>query len=505
MIDNRYIVTLLFSAVLLSAPVQSQSVFDQYRQQKQKQFDDYKARKQKELDDYRKRKNDEFAEYIRQNWSEYDVQLPIEKPKEDEVPPIVIPEDEKGKPMEDNPVPIEEVIAPLPAPNPQPVPIAPIEEKPLPIAQYVTFRFYGTECKVRFSDDERFRLSGCNNEAIAAAWERMSDEAYDNMLHDCLELRKRMQLHDWAYLNMIAAFAEACLGKGNEARLLTAYIYCQSGYKMRLGITADKVCMLYASEHTIYGRSYFKVDGEMFYPFDDDDERMSICGASFPEERPLSLWITAAQNLAYNGTKKRILQADGYEEMKVETSVNKNLIDFYDSYPSSEVGGNFMTRWAMYANAEMEETVKKNLYPALKQILRNYNELEAAERLLNFVQTAFVYEYDDKVWGEDRAFFAEETLYYPYCDCEDRSILFSRLVRDLLRLDVILVYYPGHLATAVCFNSEVKGDYIMLNDRRFVVCDPTYIGAPVGCTMPSMDNKAAKVILLSIKNHDSRK
>ena len=112
------------------------------------------------------------------------------------------------------------------------------------------------------------------------------------------------------------------------------------------------------------------------------------------------------------------------------------------------------------------------------------------------MQTAFVYEYDDKVWGEDRAFFAEETLYYPYCDCEDRSILFSRLVRDLLGLDVILVYYPGHLATAVCFNSEVKGDYITLNGRRFVVCDPTYIGAPVGCTMPSMDNKAAKVILL---------
>ena len=232
---------------------------------------------------------------------------------------------------------------------------------------------------------------------------------------------------------------------------------------------------------------------------------MRICGATFPKERPLSLWITAAQRLAYNGTKARTLYASSYEEMKVEARVNKNLIDFYDSYPSSEVGGDFMTRWAMYANAEMEEAVQKSLYPTLKGILKERSELEAAERLLNFVQTAFVYEYDEKVWGGDRAFFAEETLYYPYCDCEDRSILFSRLVRDLLGLDVILVYYPGHLATAVCFNSEVKGDYIMLNNRRFVVCDPTYIGAPVGRTMPSMDNKAAKVILLSMKNHDSVK
>ena len=88
---------------------------------------------------------------------------------------------------------------------------------------------------------------------------------------------------------------------------------------------------------------------------------------------------------------------------------------------------------------------------------------------MNFVQTAFVYEYDDKVWGTDRSFFADECLYYPYCDCEDRSILFSRLVRDLLGLDVVLIYYPGHLATAVKFSSEVSGDYITYDGARYTI------------------------------------
>ena len=107
-----------------------------------------------------------------------------------------------------------------------------------------------------------------------------------------------------------------------------------------------------------------------------------------------------------------------------------------------------------------------------------------------------MYEYDNKVWGRDRAFFAEESLYYPYCDCEDRSILFTRLVRDILGLDCILIYYPGHLAAAVAFTDVVSGDYIMLNGRKFIVTDPTYIGAPIGKTMPRMDNKSATVILL---------
>ena len=144
----------------------------------------------------------------------------------------------------------------------------------------------------------------------------------------------------------------------------------------------------------------------------------------------------------------------------------------------------------------MNERVKKQLYPPLRSVIQGKSQQEAANILLNFVQTAFVYEYDDKVWGSDRAFFAEESLYYPYCDCEDRSILFSRLVRDLLGLKVLLVYYPGHLATAVRFTEPVTGDYISLNNQKYIVCDPTYIGAPVGATMPDMDNGKAKVILL---------
>jgi hypothetical protein len=155
-----------------------------------------------------------------------------------------------------------------------------------------------------------------------------------------------------------------------------------------------------------------------------------------------------------------------------------------------------MTRWAMYANVPMWRDTKEELYVQLKRHLNGKSQLDAVERLLNWVQTAFVYEYDDKVWGRDRAFFPDESLYYPYCDCEDRSILFSRLIRDLLSLPCVLVYYPGHLATAVCFSEAVNGDYIIVNGKRFVVCDPTYIGASVGVTMPNMDNSTAKVIIL---------
>lgn len=84
------------------------------------------------------------------------------------------------------------------------------------------------------------------------------------------------------------------------------------------------------------------------------------------------------------------------------------------------------------------------------------------------------------------------------CTRRHRGYAYSRLVRDLLGLRTLLVFYPVHLAMAVAFNEKVDGDYIVCQGQRFVVCDPTYIGAPVGATMTDMDNAKATVVLLEL-------
>lgn len=464
----------------------------------EEQYNNFKRQAQSQYNDFRNKANLQYAEFMKKTWKQYKAQTAIPRPKDENIQPVVMPEGDKNKhPIENRPITVEDttVVAP-PKPKPQPTPVIPIKEQTQPEETYISFAYFGTECKVRFNDDEKYSLTDCDNKTLASIWKRLSGQAYNNTIADCLKLRNNMHLCDWAYLNMLQTMTETCLGQGNEATLLTAFIYCQSGYKMRLGTVSNKLYLLYASEHAIYGQPYFEIDGEKFYPFRCREEQIRICQAAYPKEQALSLQIQQQPRLTNNRTADRILTSKRFPEMNVQVNVNKNLLDFYDTYPSSEIGDNFMTRWAMYANTPLETDIKERLYPALHAKTEGLTKLEATERLLNFVQTAFVYEYDEKIWGHDRAFFAEETLYYPYCDCEDRSILFSRLMRDLLGLKVILVYYPGHLATAVCFTEEVKGDYIILNGMRYIVCDPTFIGAPVGCTMTGMDNRAARIILL---------
>ncbi len=460
-------------------------------------FQSFRNNAYADYEEFRNKCNADYAEFLQSAWGTFQATPGQPKPKDEEKPPVVIEEKEEQKPVVDRPIPIKETVLP-PAPEEQPLPVAPIveQDEPSEYDNWKDFTIYGTTLSVRFEDSQRFRLSKCNEDAVAEAWLRLSEPDYNNTLCDCLAIREDMQLSDWAYLNMLDAIAKACLGDGNEATLLAAFFYCQTGYQMRLAFGSNKLYMLYASKHYVYGKPYFLVDDEFYYPFNCEEENLQICEAAFPQEKPLSLLVPQQQLFTEVLTPSRTLTSQRYPEMSLKVSVNRNLVEFYDSYPTSSLGKDFMTRWAMYANTPVDCTVGESLYPALHKQLQGLSQLEAVERLLNWVQTAFVYEYDENVWGHDRAFFTEETLYYPKCDCEDRSILLSRLVRDLLGLKTVLVYYPGHLAMAVGFTEDVRGDFLTLGGERYIVCDPTYINARVGRTMPGMDNAQATAILL---------
>lgn len=378
--------------------------------------------------------------------------------------------------------------------------IAPISQVPVQEGgENATFDFniFGTKYQVRLGQSSRIRLNGVTEENVANAIGEMSGIKYDNLLFDCLKIRKENKLSDWAYFQMLEALTNSFYGKGtNEATLLMGFILSQSGYKIRLGRDMDKLVLLTASQHTIYNKVAYRLDGETFYLLDGGVEHLNICRASFPNETGISLIIQAAQKFDYDQSDVRTIKSRDYPDFKVTIHTNKNLLKFYDTYLPSCMNDEVMTRWAMYANTPLSEDVREELYPQLRKQLEGLSKLEAMSRLLNLIQTGLVYEYDENVWGVDRAFFAEETLYYPYCDCEDRSILLSRLVRDILGLKALLIYYPGHLAMAVHFPEEVTGDYIIHGGEKYMVCDPTYIAASVGRTMPGMDNRQARVILL---------
>ena len=480
------LISLLFGLSMFTSSAQTDDFYAQYEK--------FSKHAKAEYEDYRAQCNAEYVKFLERALKEYKVLPSIPRPKDEVVPPTIMPRQDKNK-KQAKEILIENVVSPILS-LPQPKPISPIYENDKVEEKNFSFSYMGTTCEVRLPKDLNIRMSGCESCMIATIWKQLATNAMDNTIRDFLALRLKMQLCDWAYLNLIDTFAKAFCGHGNEAVIMAAFIYSQSGYKMRLGRDCEKLYLLYGSKHGIYEKGYIVIEGINYYPLDDKVERMEISDFSFPQEQSMSLYIENVQKFTIRPSAIRKLASEQYHDVAIDSQVNLNLIQFYNTYPSSEVNGNFMTCWKMYADTPMDESVSQMLYPDIKNKIEGLSDVQAVNQILNWVQTAFQYEYDDKVWGHDRAFFAEETLYYPYCDCEDRAILFTRLVRDLLGLKCILVYYPGHLASAVCLKQQVNGDYISLDGDVYTICDPTYIGAPVGITMPEMDNRSAKVIKL---------
>lgn len=488
---------LLILVIKVNAQVDS-TTFNQQRQQMREQFERQKGLARQQYDDarrkaeaeyaaFRKKANEEYAKAAGHAWTKIGVEPAIPKPKEPEPPKP--PEPQPDKKPTTNPLPKGEVVTPPIKSDPVPPP--PIPE-PEPSVPTVSFDFYGTGCSVHAnSNDLQFKLPSLDEKSIAKAWQQLSQEKYDGLLHDCIVQREALRLSDWGYICLLRSMCGQLLGyNSNEAVLLQMYMLAQSGYRVRIAREDDHLVLLVPFDHTIYNYSYINIDNIRHYVLSNQKgSTVHVCEVAFPKEQVAKLQMNQLPKLNSGKKRNRTLQSQRYSAMMATVEVDKGLIDFMNGYPLSDA-------WEYYALAGLSDVVKSTLYPALRSHIKGKSKKDAAEMMLNFVQTTFDYATDQDQFGYERPLFGDESLYYPKNDCEDRSIFYSILVRDLLELDVVLVHWPGHLATAVAFPEEVAGDYFTIDGRHFTVCDPTYIGANIGMTMPQFKNVSARLVNL---------
>ncbi|MBQ7941197.1 MAG: hypothetical protein IJ328_02165 [Muribaculaceae bacterium] len=373
--------------------------------------------------------------------------------------------------------------------------IVPEDDEP----EVFRFTFFGTPVAVRIDDSCRFTLSSIDNKGISSAMEEITKNELINVtLGDCIDIREDLQLCDWAYLEMLMSLSQSFYGSEcNEATLLTGYLFCMSGYKMRFAYNENKLHILFASDQYISDLPFYTLSSDGYCNYyclsSERIQQIHVCEYAFPNEKSLSLHIEKLPKFAPNeiALNKKL---HSYP-IHLSYSVNKNLIDFFDTYPTPQTENDAYSKWLYYAKAPLSNEAKEGIYPTLKSAIEGKSEYEAVNIIMDWIES-YKYGYDTEIWGFDRAFFPDETIFYPSSDCEDHAILFTRIVSDLLGLKTALVYYPGHLAAAVKFNSEVEGDYIAYKGTKYTVCDPTIYYAKAGRTMKSVKNTQATLIIL---------
>lgn len=421
----------------------------------------------------------------------------VEQVEEKEKPkPIVKPnrvvEPEKQQPEKQQPE-IEQPEQRLPEPGPAPKqPVSPPKADNSPLfaggAGRTKINFGGTNFYVSNAMNRACNLKGVSENAIADAYEALCSTNYAALLKDCDQIKKALSLNEWGYFTLLRQLSDVSCGTSDESVVMQQFLLNEKGYKAKMGrkSTDNKLLLFVAPDCQVYGQTYVMLNGQKYYTMQGVQQcQFYMCQKDSPKARNLlGMELNGVPN--FDGpVVTSTHQAQG-SAAKVTISVPKALADFYKGYPQCD--------YNVYFNAPVNRDVESTLLSSLAPFVKGKSEKEAANLLINYVQTGFSYKTDDDQFGYEKPFFVEELFYYPYSDCEDRAILFSYLMRKLTGLDVVLLSYPEHMATAVRFNENIEGDYVMVGGQKYVVCDPTYIGASIGLAMPQFKNVAAKAL-----------
>ena len=331
-------------------------------------------------------------------------------------------------------------------------------------------------------------IGNMRENAIADAYEAMCKADYKTLVDDCRKVKKELNLNDWGIFLFVREASKTLCTDENAAVVMQQFLLNELGYKSKMARRADRNQMLLfvAADCQVYGHPYFTKDGLNYYNLTSNEScQFYMCQEDSPKAKSkLNMQVNHAP--ALNAGMVNSVHKNRSGSVAVSVDVPKSLMEFYGSMPQCD--------YSVYVNAEVNPSVASKVLSTLAPLVNGKGEAEAANLLINFVQTGFQYATDQEQFGYEKPFFVEELFYYPYCDCEDRSVLYSYLVRNLLKLDVVLLDYPNHIATAVCFNENVSGDFVTVGGKKYVVCDPTYIGASIGKAMPQFKNVAAKVL-----------
>lgn len=483
----KYIVTACLSFGL-ALYVISSSANDDFQQWMQQQSQGVAAQK-KEFQEYKDKRDEEFTAFLKAQWKAVDIvkgEVRDEAPKPD-VMPVASARPEPVRPAEKPVV----VFVPKPESTKQPV-SAPVVAAPK--GRLLNIDFYGRQVRFYYDAALKQRLStNINKVAVSDYWSVLSRADYEDLLKQLNEQKKSLQLNDWAYASLIHKLAVAINdNRRNESALLSWFLLAKSGYKARIAYNSTSIYLLVPSKHEMFDVSYFTFSGKRYYAVDFDGNKQKLgqvytYDGEYPETtKDFDMQVTSM--VASNDKDERrhlFFEFEG-KKYNIDVSYDSGRIKFFSTYPQLNLN--------LYFDAGVYQVTATPLQQQLAENMKGMSEQQAVNFLLRFVQTSLKYETDVQQFGEENYLFPEETLFYPYSDCEDRAVLFAWLVKSLLNLDVVGLDYPGHVAAAVHFTENVTGDSVSYNGKSYIVTDPTYINASTGMTMPDFKQYKPAVI-----------
>lgn len=460
-------------------------------------FQDWVESQRSEYRDFLEKRDQDFRRYLKKGWHKFlieegKIQDPTPKPKDIPVAPDELEAESREIEPVFEPEPPGEDHEPVPSEPAVPVAEEPVEAPPSLEAGLIT-EFLGHKLSYPVGEEwEKLHLSSPNNKGVSEYWASFAGLDTGSVIDKLLLYRDALNLNGWGHLLLVNNLASALHGRSNETMLTTWGLLLKSGYDTRVGFVEEEVVLLFRPRQELFGVPYLSVKGNRYYLFSKGSHKekapslytydFSYQGAS----RDLDLGMDRCPKSIHLG-KSRVLKFS-YQGRKymMEVDANTRFIEYMKTMPQLGL--------EEYFRAMTDARFEKAIVNRLREEVRGMGPGQGVNFLLRFTQTAFEYKPDQEQFAQENYLHPEETVYYPYSDCEDRCVLFVWLVRKVLGLKSIALDYPGHVATAVALPGGAEGLYVRFNGSKYWIADPTYINSQVGMAMPEYRDVRPKII-----------
>ncbi len=462
-------------------------------------YEEWLGQNQAQYQTYKKSLDEEFANGLKKEWEIFKsgyYENPYAKPKPKIVPKVE--EQAKKKPQKTKENLLKATLVPQKEIKPQDIGLpkqAQIEIPKITKTNNVNFEFFGSNIDIAYDDKffaDKQSLKSSND--IAKFYEQISKTNYKHITSELEKIAKKLSLNDWGKFLLADKFAnEICKNDKNSSNAFTWFLLLKQNFDVKIAIDDAKNLILLGNfEQKLYQVSYVTVDKKAYFVLSPDGKSAKISSLLTYDVvysknlSAISSKIKYAIALEENIVDKTLRFKYNSNEYNIKAKYNRNSIEFFKTFPQTD--------YKVYFDAE-EPSYLNDLVLQLRNYIEEMDEVSAVNFLLRFTQTSFNYKTDTEQFSHEKVMLPEETIFYPFSDCEDRSIMFSYLVKSILGLKVVGVKFNDHLATAVKLNTKIDGDSFLVDGERFYIADPTYINANIGMIMPQYKN--SKFLLIN--------
>jgi len=449
----------------------------------QTSFDDWKEEQDGQFQTFLSDEDAAFSAFLEEEWEAFQAHLSesfYSEPKLEDPPTVdSVSRERTGR---------EERMLPVPPPKAE-------RNSSRVTERRIELAFHGVEIELELPGEvEGLSLKERSPTGFSDYWEAAATSQTKNLVSALQAKAEEHSFNDYTYFRLVVSLTALIYANPVDAAAATWFTMVASGYDMRIAYSSSQLALLLPSSHNLYGVSFFSGDNRRYYLLNPDGSAVrsgggwrTYRGNHSNATKSVALTLPPVLNVPELVRNEEFEFTYRGEQFTIQVPINQHVVNLLEDYP--------FTDWYVHFSLPVSRSARQAVANQFGEIVRGRSPSEAANIIIRFVQTAFPYQTDQEHFGYEKWQSPEEIFYYRYSDCDDRSVLYAYLLEEVLGWDdVAVLNYPGHLAIAVPqARLGIEGDSVMHNGVRYIVTDPTYIGADIGRAMPQFRNVTPEV------------